>query len=111
MGRVAALPEYHQPCPARPRGPLGTFPPRQPEPAEPRRPRLFRTVRPSRRPSRVKIQEADAKSLLLEQGLPVPRWAVAHTAQEAREAAERELADGASKVVVKAQVLVGGRGK
>ncbi len=59
----------------------------------------------------MKIQEADAKSLLLEQGLPVPGWAVAHTAREAREAAERELAAGAAKVVVKAQVLVGGRGK
>ncbi len=31
-------------------------------------------------PSRVKIQEADAKSLLLAQGLPVPGWEVARTA-------------------------------
>jgi succinyl-CoA synthetase beta subunit len=60
---------------------------------------------------RVKIQEADAKSLLVAQGLPVPPWAVAHTAAEARVAAERFLAEGAHQVVIKAQVLVGGRGK
>jgi succinyl-CoA synthetase beta subunit len=59
----------------------------------------------------VKIQEADAKSLLVAQGLPVPPWAVAHTPAEARAAAERFLGGGAAKVVVKAQVLVGGRGK
>jgi succinyl-CoA synthetase beta subunit len=59
----------------------------------------------------VKIQEADAKSLLVAQGLPVPDWEVAHTVDEAREAARRFLDAGAGKVVVKAQVLVGGRGK
>jgi succinyl-CoA synthetase beta subunit len=59
----------------------------------------------------VKIQEADAKSLLLAQGLPVPGWEVAHTVPEARAAAERIIAAGASAVVIKAQVLVGGRGK
>jgi succinyl-CoA synthetase beta subunit len=59
----------------------------------------------------VKIQEADAKSLLLAQGLPVPPWEVARTPAEARAAAERMLAAGAAAVVVKAQVLVGGRGK
>jgi succinyl-CoA synthetase beta subunit len=59
----------------------------------------------------VKIQEADAKSLLLAQGLPVPAWEVARTPAEARAAAERFLAGGAGRVVVKAQVLVGGRGK
>ena len=59
----------------------------------------------------MKIQEADAKSLLVAQGLPVPPWAVAHTAADARAAAERFLGDGAAQVVVKAQVLVGGRGK
>jgi succinyl-CoA synthetase beta subunit len=59
----------------------------------------------------VKIQEADAKSLLVAQGLPVPAWAVAHSAAEARAAAERFLGEGAGKVVIKAQVLVGGRGK
>jgi succinyl-CoA synthetase beta subunit len=62
-------------------------------------------------PACVKIQEADAKSLLLAQGLPVPAWEVARTPAEARAAAERILAGGAEAVVVKAQVLVGGRGK
>ncbi|MEA2612023.1 MAG: succinyl-CoA synthetase beta subunit, partial [Chloroflexota bacterium] len=61
----------------------------------------------------VKIQEADAKTLLVAQGLPVPGWEVAHTVPEARAAAERILGvtGGASAVVIKAQVLVGGRGK
>jgi succinyl-CoA synthetase beta subunit len=59
----------------------------------------------------VKIQEADAKSLLVAQGLPVPDWAVAHTVEEARAAADGFFAAGAEQVVIKAQVLVGGRGK
>ena len=59
----------------------------------------------------MKIQEADAKSLLLAQGLPVPAGEVARTPAEARAAAERLLAAGATSVVVKAQVLAGGRGK
>ena len=59
----------------------------------------------------MKIQEADAKSLLVAQGLPVPGWEVAHTPAQARAAAERILAAGAEAVVIKAQVLVGGRGK
>jgi succinyl-CoA synthetase beta subunit len=59
----------------------------------------------------VKIQEADAKGLLLAQGLPVPAWSVARTAAEAQTAAESFLGGGADRVVIKAQVLVGGRGK
>ncbi len=61
----------------------------------------------------MKLQEADAKSLLVKGDLPVPPWAVATTAAEAREAATTFLADGpvGGKVVIKAQVLVGGRGK
>ncbi len=59
----------------------------------------------------MKLQEADAKTLLVAQGLPVPDWAVAHTVDEARAAASRFLGTGAGKVVIKAQVLVGGRGK
>ena len=59
----------------------------------------------------MKLQEADAKSLLLTHGLPVPDWAVAREAREARDAAARFLEGGAKKVVIKAQVLVGGRGK
>src|SRR5262245_56345500 len=69
-----------------------------------------RSVPPREQP-RVKIQEADAKSLLVAQGLPVPAWAVAHTTADARAAAETFLSDGAEAVVIKAQVLVGGRGK
>jgi succinyl-CoA synthetase beta subunit len=59
----------------------------------------------------VKLQEADAKSLLVAQGLSVPDWTVAHTPDEAHAAAMRFLDAGAGKVVIKAQVLVGGRGK
>jgi succinyl-CoA synthetase beta subunit len=61
----------------------------------------------------VKIQEADAKKLLLAQGLPVPPWEVARSPAEARAAAARLLhgAGHVSQVVIKAQVLVGGRGK
>jgi succinyl-CoA synthetase beta subunit len=59
----------------------------------------------------VKLQEADAKTLLVAQGLPVHGWEVAHTVAAARAAAERLFAAGATAVVVKAQVLVGGRGK
>jgi len=59
----------------------------------------------------VKIQEADAKSLLLAQGLPVPAWDVARTPLEARTAAQRLFNAGEARVVIKAQVLVGGRGK
>ena len=62
----------------------------------------------------MKIHEADAKSLLVAQGLPVPPWEVARTPSQARAAAVRFLQDPANatgKVVIKAQVLVGGRGK
>jgi succinyl-CoA synthetase beta subunit len=59
----------------------------------------------------VKIQEADAKRLLVAQGLAVPEWAVARTVEEARSAADRYFLAGAEQIVIKAQVLVGGRGK
>ena len=61
----------------------------------------------------MKLQEADAKTLLVEAGLPVPDWAVAHTPDDARVAAAHFLHAGPAggKVVIKAQVLVGGRGK
>ena len=61
----------------------------------------------------MKIQEADAKTLLVAQGLPVPAWETARTVDEARAAARRFLGEGPTggKVVIKAQVLVGGRGK
>jgi len=62
-------------------------------------------------PPAVKIQEADAKSLLVAEGLPVPDWEVAYSDVEAAAAADRFLTAGAEQVVIKAQVLVGGRGK
>jgi len=59
----------------------------------------------------VKIQEADAKSLLVAQGLPVPAWELARTPGEVKAAAQRFFDAGNARVVIKAQVLVGGRGK
>ncbi|HEX7431569.1 MAG TPA: ATP-grasp domain-containing protein, partial [Candidatus Limnocylindrales bacterium] len=59
----------------------------------------------------MKIQEADAKSLLVTQGLPVPAWELARTRGEVKAAAQRFFDAGNAKVVIKAQVLVGGRGK
>ncbi|MGZ9086806.1 MAG: ADP-forming succinate--CoA ligase subunit beta, partial [Rhodoplanes sp.] len=44
-------------------------------------------------------------------GLPVPAYSVAETAAEAKAAAKLYFAAGADQVVIKAQVLVGGRGK
>src|SRR4051794_20853570 len=60
---------------------------------------------------RMKLQEFHAKKLLLAQGLPVPEYSVADNATDVRTAAKRYLDAGDAKVVVKAQVLVGGRGK
>jgi succinyl-CoA synthetase beta subunit len=59
----------------------------------------------------VKIHEAEARELLARAGLPVPDGATASTPAAARAAAERLFAGGATQVVIKAQVLVGGRGK
>ncbi len=59
----------------------------------------------------MKLQEFAAKELLVRAGLPVPEWSVAETAAQARDQASGYLAAGAASVVIKAQVLVGGRGK
>ncbi len=59
----------------------------------------------------MKLQEFAAKQLLRKAGLPVPDWSVASTPREARTQSEAYLAAGAGRVVIKAQVLVGGRGK
>ena len=59
----------------------------------------------------MKLQEFHAKRLLLAQKLPVPPYDVAETPDDARRAAEAYFAGGAERVVIKAQVLVGGRGK
>jgi len=55
----------------------------------------------------VKLHEYQSKRLFEKQGVPIPSGAVAQTPQEARDAA-KELG---GRVVVKSQVLVGGRGK
>jgi succinyl-CoA synthetase beta subunit len=59
----------------------------------------------------MKLQEYHAKTLLTAAGLPVPPYAVARSPDEARVQAAAQLAGGAGRVVIKAQVLVGGRGK
>jgi succinyl-CoA synthetase beta subunit len=59
----------------------------------------------------MKLQEYHAKKLLLAEKLPVPPFEVAESAADARRAAEAYLTSGSSRVVIKAQVLVGGRGK
>jgi succinyl-CoA synthetase beta subunit len=55
----------------------------------------------------VKVHEYQAKALLREAGVAVPKGDVADTVQQAREIAQRL----GGKVVVKAQVHAGGRGK
>ncbi len=55
--------------------------------------------------------EYQAKELFAEYGVPVPKDKVANTADEARQIAAAYAAEGISKVVVKAQVKAGGRGK
>ena len=55
----------------------------------------------------MKIHEHQAKKLLAAAGVPVPRGAAAFTAAEARAVAERL----GGRVVVKAQIHAGGRGK
>ncbi|RLT28704.1 MAG: ADP-forming succinate--CoA ligase subunit beta [Chloroflexi bacterium] len=59
----------------------------------------------------MKIHEAEARQLLADAGLAVPDASTATTPAGARAAAERLFSGGASQVVIKAQVLVGGRGK
>ncbi|MDQ1602009.1 MAG: succinyl-CoA synthetase beta subunit [Actinomycetota bacterium] len=55
--------------------------------------------------------EYQARDLFEKHDVPVLGGAVAETPEEARAAAERLLPEGGGKVVVKAQVKVGGRGK
>ncbi len=59
----------------------------------------------------MKLQEYHAKTLLTAAGLPVPPYGVARSPAEARTLAEAQLRAGADGTVIKAQVLVGGRGK
>jgi succinyl-CoA synthetase beta subunit len=55
----------------------------------------------------MKIHEHQAKAVLAEFGVPVPRGRVARTAPEARQIAE----EFGGKAVIKAQIHAGGRGK
>ena len=55
--------------------------------------------------------EYQAKELFAEYGVPIPQGRVAHTAEEARAIAAEFAAAGKPRVVVKAQVKTGGRGK
>jgi succinyl-CoA synthetase beta subunit len=55
----------------------------------------------------MKLHEYQSKKIFARYGIPIPRGRVAATAQEAEQIAE-ELG---GRVVIKSQVLVGGRGK
>ena len=55
--------------------------------------------------------EYQARDVFDKHGVPVLAGAVAETPEQARAAAERLLPEGAGRVVVKAQVKTGGRGK
>jgi succinyl-CoA synthetase beta subunit len=59
----------------------------------------------------VDLFEYQARDLFEKHGVPVLGGAVAETPEQARAAAERLLPEGGGRVVVKAQVKVGGRGK
>jgi succinyl-CoA synthetase beta subunit len=59
----------------------------------------------------VDLFEHQAKELFAEYGVPVPQGRIAHTPAEARAAAEAFAAAGRPRVVIKAQVKTGGRGK
>ncbi len=59
----------------------------------------------------MKIHEYQAKTILSKYGVAVPRGEMALTREEAEAAAKRLFGEGASGVVVKAQIHAGGRGK
>jgi succinyl-CoA synthetase beta subunit len=59
----------------------------------------------------VDLFEYQARDMFEKHGVPVLGGAVAETPEDARAAAERLLPEGGGKVVVKAQVKTGGRGK
>jgi len=59
----------------------------------------------------VDLFEYQAKELFGEYGVPVPQGSVAHTPEQAREIAANFASAGMPRVVVKAQVKTGGRGK
>jgi len=57
------------------------------------------------------LQEYHSKDLLNKYGLNVQKFAIAGTGAEANAAAERLMEEGAPEIVLKAQILAGGRGK
>jgi succinyl-CoA synthetase beta subunit len=59
----------------------------------------------------MKIHEHQAKSILAKYGVAVPRGEVATSKKEAEDIAKRLMDNGATGVVVKAQIHAGGRGK
>ena len=59
----------------------------------------------------MKIHEHQAKTILAKYGVAVPRGEVATSKKEAEDIAKRLMDNGASGVVVKAQIHAGGRGK
>ncbi len=59
----------------------------------------------------MKIHEYQAKDILAKYGVAVPRGEVANTFDEAVDVTKRLFAQGATGVVVKAQIHAGGRGK
>src|ERR1700722_19705734 len=59
----------------------------------------------------MKIHEYQAKAILKRYGVSVPRGAMAATRDEAETIAKNLFDDGATGVVVKAQIHAGGRGK
>src|SRR5689334_6837982 len=59
----------------------------------------------------MKIHEYQAKEILAKYGVAVPKGEVANTFEEASAVARKLFAEGASGVVVKAQIHAGGRGK
>ena len=59
----------------------------------------------------MKIHEYQAKAILAKYGVAIPRGEMATSREEAEDIAKRLMADGATGVVVKAQIHAGGRGK
>jgi succinyl-CoA synthetase beta subunit len=59
----------------------------------------------------MKIHEYQAKAILSKYGVSIPRGDMASTRDEAETAAKKLISEGASGVVVKAQIHAGGRGK
>src|SRR5215467_6633908 len=59
----------------------------------------------------MKIHEYQAKAILKKYGVAVPRGEMAESREEAEAAARNLFAEGATGVVVKAQIHAGGRGK